>query len=177
MVAENGQKQKINCEFQSWYPSNSDISGCFVMSPVWDENLKDDDFEIHNLFLCFTVLGDHWELEARTGTVRKLSFYTFWKYKCFSFVDTCFRWKMCKTKRPLPQNLTFSEWELAKSKGKCLKKSNISILARCTGTKIDMRWEEVLRVNCTNFGANISCRDICDEKSLECLCLQGLRED
>ena len=80
---------------------------------------------------------------------------------------------MCETTGPLPQNTTLSECKLAKPKGNELKMSNISILARCTGTKIDMRWEEVLRVNCTNFGANISCRDICDEKSLDCHCRPG----
>ena len=46
-------------------------------SPVWVENLKGTDFEIHNLILFLTVLGDYWELEARKGTVRKLSFCTF----------------------------------------------------------------------------------------------------
>ena len=56
--------------------------------------------------------------------------------------------------------------------------SNISILARCTGTKIYVRWEEVLRVHRANFGANILCDDICDgilKKSTECLCLQQSR--
>ena len=54
------------------------------------ENLKDTDFEIHILFLFLTVLGDHWELVARIGTVRKLSFYTFRKYKQVSFLKTFF---------------------------------------------------------------------------------------
>ena len=44
---------------------------------LWVENLKGTDFEIHNLILFLTVLGDYWELEARKGTVRKLSFCTF----------------------------------------------------------------------------------------------------
>ena len=86
--------------------------------PLWVENLKDTDFEIHNLFLFLTVLGDHWELEARTGTVGKLSFHTFRKQKHFSFLKTFFGWKMWKTNRPLPQNTTFSECELATSKSK-----------------------------------------------------------
>ena len=41
-----------------------------------------------------------------------------------------------------------------------------------------MRWEEVLRVNCANFGANILCDDICDgilKKSTECLCLPWVK--
>ena len=110
--------------------------------PLWVENLKDTDFEIHILLLFLIVLGDHWELEARRGTVRKLSFYTFRKNKHFSFLKTFSGWKMWKTKRPLPQNTTFSESKLATSESmlsKCLKKSrNIEFhpaeMGLCTDT-------------------------------------------
>ena len=59
-------------------------------SPVRVENLKGGDFEIHILFLFLTVLGDYWELEARIGTVKKLSFYTFRKQTHFWFLKTFF---------------------------------------------------------------------------------------
>ena len=93
--------------------------------PVWVENLKGDNFEIHNLFLFLTVLGDHWELEARKGTVRKPSFNTFRKQTHFSFLKTFFGWKMWKTNRSLPQNTTFSVCELAISQSKWPKWSRI----------------------------------------------------
>ena len=88
-------------------------------------NSKGANFEIHNLILFLTVLWDHWELEARTGTVGKLSFHTFRIQKQFSFLKTFFGWKMCKTTRPLRQNTTFSECELAVSKSKWQKWSII----------------------------------------------------
>ena len=154
-----------------------------ILIPDWTQDETSWDVGIRRVptlkftiyFLFLTVLGDHWELGARIGTVRKLSFHTFRKQQHFSVLKTFFGWKMCETTGPLPQNTTLSEFKLAKSRGNELKMTNNSILARCTGTKIDMRWEEVLRVNCANFGANISCCEICDEtlnKSTECLCLQ-----
>ena len=76
-------------------------------------NLKGADFEIHNLVLFFTVLGTYWELEARIGTVRKLSFSTFRLNKHFSFLMKNFGWKTRKTNRPLPQNTTLSECDVA----------------------------------------------------------------
>ena len=58
--------------------------------PVRVEDLKGTEFEIRNLFLFSTVLEDYWELEARVGTVRKLSFCTFRKSKHSSYLKTFF---------------------------------------------------------------------------------------
>ena len=77
MVSESDQKQKYNVNFKVGILQISTSQDVPLELPLWVENLKDTDFEIHTLFLLLIVLGDHWELEARTGTVRKLSFYTF----------------------------------------------------------------------------------------------------
>ena len=125
MVSENGQKQKWIVNFK--------IATLQILNPDWSvrtnrlrcRNSKGTNFEIHNLFLFLTVLGDHWELEARKGTVRKLIFNTFRKQTHFSFLKTFFGWKMWKTNRSLPQNTTFSVCELAISQSKWPKWSRI----------------------------------------------------